>query len=121
VEHVSTRLKEFNFENTDQDGFNYSHGQNSLHLEPTRELTKKMHHSVFRGISSNNNSTARGKQVWTDGTTYEGNYRDGMWNGKGRLISVDGDFFEGDFQNNSGKKKSHSPNKISFKLLAKGL
>ena len=102
---VSTRVAEFVFDASDADGFNYSHGVTSPHFEPARPMTKKMHHSVFKGIASNNNTTARGKQVWTDGTTYEGNYRDGLFNGKGRLISNDGNLFEGEFQNNSGRPK----------------
>jgi hypothetical protein len=103
VAEVSTRVAEFIFDAGDADGFNYSHGQTPTDFEHARQMTKKLHHSVFKGIANNNNTTARGKQVWTDGTTYEGSYRDGLFNGKGRLISNDGNLFEGEFENNSGK------------------
>jgi hypothetical protein len=36
-----------------------------------------------------------GKQYWTDGSFYEGYWKNNMANGKGRLIHADGDVYEG--------------------------
>ncbi len=38
-----------------------------------------------------------GKQLWSDGSIYEGEWQNGMANGKGRLIHADGDCYEGKF------------------------
>lgn len=39
----------------------------------------------------------KGKQVWKDGTMYEGWFRHDKAEGQGRLIHVDGDVYEGDW------------------------
>ena len=38
-----------------------------------------------------------GKMVYADSTIYEGEWRDGMWNGKGWLSYPDGDSYDGQF------------------------
>ena len=42
-----------------------------------------------------------GKEVWADGSRYEGNYFEGMKHGKGLFIWADGSTFEGDFKYNN--------------------
>ena len=41
----------------------------------------------------------RGKQIWADGSIYEGYWADSKANGRGRLIHADGDIYEGDWKN----------------------
>ena len=37
----------------------------------------------------------KGRQIWPDGSMYEGWWRDNKANGKGRLIHADGDVYDG--------------------------
>ena len=39
----------------------------------------------------------KGRQIWPDGSMYEGWWRDNKANGKGRLIHADGDVYEGEW------------------------
>lgn len=39
-----------------------------------------------------------GKQVWADGSMYEGYWKNSKANGKGRLIHADGDTYEGEWK-----------------------
>ena len=41
----------------------------------------------------------KGKQVWIDGSIYEGHWKDGKAHGIGRMIHADGDIFEGEWVN----------------------
>ena len=45
----------------------------------------------------------RGKQIWPDGSLYEGFWRNDKANGKGRLIHSDGDVYEGDWVNDKAE------------------
>ena len=45
----------------------------------------------------NQEKDGKGKQVWPDGSVYEGWWRNDKANGKGRLIHGDGDVYEGDW------------------------
>lgn len=38
--------------------------------------------------------------IFVDGSIYEGEFKDDLYNGKGRLIHADGDVYEGDWFNN---------------------
>jgi len=40
----------------------------------------------------------KGTQVWTDGSKYEGNWRNDKANGRGRLIHADGDVYVGEWK-----------------------
>ena len=40
-----------------------------------------------------------GKQLWSDGNTYEGNFQDDAPFGKGTYRFSNGDYFSGDFAN----------------------
>lgn len=44
-----------------------------------------------------NQREGRGKQVWPDGSFYEGFWLNDQANGRGRLIHADGDVYEGDW------------------------
>ena len=52
-----------------------------------------------------------GKQVWKDGSIYEGYWKDNMANGFGRLLHSDGDVYIGEWV----KDKAHVLN--NFNLL----
>jgi hypothetical protein len=52
----------------------------------------------------------QGKQIWSDGSVYEGYWKYGMANGKGRLIHADGDVFEGDWLDD----RAHGEGKLFF-------
>ena len=66
------------------------------------------------GINGNNNyiicrnlhssfRDGRGKQIWPDGSLYEGFWKNDKANGKGRLIHSDGDVYEGDWVNDKAE------------------
>ena len=39
-------------------------------------------------------------EVWPDGARYEGKYKDGKKEGKGKLTFADGSYYEGEFMQN---------------------
>ena len=45
--------------------------------------------------------TGKGKQVWIDGSLYEGHWKNGKAHGIGRMIHADGDVFIGEWANDS--------------------
>ena len=49
--------------------------------------------------SVTNQRDGQGKQVWPDGSVYEGFWNADKANGQGRLIHADGDVYEGDWKN----------------------
>jgi hypothetical protein len=52
---------------------------------------------------NSNTREGRGKQIWPDGSLYEGFWRNDKANGKGRLIHSDGDVYEGDWVNDKAE------------------
>ena len=44
---------------------------------------------------STNQRHGRGNQVWTDGSIYDGYWKNDKANGRGRLIHADGDIYDG--------------------------
>ena len=49
-------------------------------------------------IEGTNIRQGYGIQIWSDGSKYEGWWRDNKANGRGRLIHADGDVFEGEWK-----------------------
>ena len=49
-------------------------------------------------IKGKNVREGRGKQIWADGSVYEGYWADSKANGRGRLIHADGDIYEGEWK-----------------------
>ena len=49
--------------------------------------------------SDNNDREGKGRQVWPDGSTYEGYWLSDKANGCGRLIHSDGDVYHGGWLN----------------------
>ena len=60
-------------------------------------------------IKGTNIRQGKGVQIWSDGSKYEGWWRNNKANGKGRLIHADGDVFEGQWKND----KAHGTGKYS--------
>lgn len=54
-------------------------------------------HAKFEGewVQNKMIRLGRGKQIWPDGSMYEGWWKDNKANGKGRLIHADGDVYDG--------------------------
>ena len=46
-------------------------------------------------IQGKNIRQGKGRQIWPDGSMYEGWWKDNKANGKGRLIHADGDVYDG--------------------------
>ena len=40
-----------------------------------------------------------GVQIWTNGSRYEGFWKEGVAHGKGQLIHLDGDLYMGEWKN----------------------
>ena len=56
--------------------------------------------AIFIGEWNHNNLRhGKGKQIWPDGSMYEGYWDNDRANGKGRLIHANGDAYEGDWKN----------------------
>lgn len=49
-------------------------------------------------IKGTNIRQGKGIQIWSDGSKYEGWWKDNKANGRGRLIHADGDVFEGEWK-----------------------
>lgn len=56
--------------------------------------------ATYRGAYLNGNRWGFGKQVWPDGSYFEGCWKEDKICGKGRLVSKEGDVYDGEFQNN---------------------
>jgi len=41
----------------------------------------------------------RGVKIWPDGSRYDGNWKDGIMTGHGRLIHIRGDVYTGQWKN----------------------
>ncbi|XP_020574505.1 phosphatidylinositol 4-phosphate 5-kinase 9 [Phalaenopsis equestris] len=52
---------------------------------------------MYSGTVLGNTPEGSGKYVWSDGYSYEGEWRRGMMHGNGKLSSPSGAFYEGDF------------------------
>lgn len=48
-------------------------------------------------IKSTSIREGKGKQIWADGSIYEGFWKNSKANGRGRLVHADGDIYEGDW------------------------
>jgi hypothetical protein len=59
--------------------------------------------SILNRDPISNTRDGRGKQIWPDGSLYEGFWRNDKANGKGRLIHSDGDVYEGDWVNDKAE------------------
>jgi len=63
----------------------------------TREMQLLPDNAQYEGQWNKNTGErhGRGYQVWSDGSVYEGYWKDDKANGKGRLIHADGDIYDG--------------------------
>ena len=69
----------------------------SLETRPMRVLENGAKY-VGQWNTSTNEREGLGKQVWADGSMYEGYWKLSKANGKGRLIHADGDTYEGEWR-----------------------
>lgn len=90
-----------------EDGSIY-HGQWKVDLktyspDSSKDLRKEFRHG-------------KGKQIWPDGSLYDGFWLDGRAEGYGRLINADGYFYEGQWHNDKvhGKGKCMHPNGTTY-------
>ena len=65
-----------------------------------KEPFKLTNGAIYIGMWDNNlqKRAGIGMQVWPDGSLYQGQWRDGKANGKGRLIHSDGDIYQGEWK-----------------------
>ena len=65
------------------------------------EFKKMADNSLYQGEwdTEKNERFGRGYQIWTDGSCYEGYWKNDSANGRGRLIHADGDVYEGKWLN----------------------
>ena len=86
--------------------YDYSGGQveNRTDLE-SRDIVELENHARYEGqwIIGTDIRQGAGKQVWPDGSLYEGWFADSKANGQGRLIHSDGDVYIGQWKDD----KSH--------------
>ncbi|MDD2688968.1 MAG: hypothetical protein PHT41_02290 [Candidatus Omnitrophica bacterium] len=54
--------------------------------------------SVYQGNFKNGMFDGKGALIWTNGSKYEGEFKDGLMNGKGVFTQRNGDKYEGDFK-----------------------
>lgn len=60
--------------------------------------------AVYRGqIKQNGERHGYGIQIWPDGSKYEGNWRDDIRQGRGRLTNAEGDIYDGKNKNSNIK------------------
>lgn len=76
----------------------------SLEYRPLQLLGMPVSNRIENGaqyegqyLKSTNIREGRGKQIWADGSIYEGFWKNSKANGRGRLVHADGDIYEGDW------------------------
>ena len=93
VERIHYRLGVFNYEQFEHE---------SAPTEGAREMREEIQMESGARYEGEwrldtNLRDGKGKQLWADGSLYEGFWLDDKANGKGRLIHADGDVYEGDW------------------------
>ena len=65
-----------------------------------RNCVELENHARYEGewIQDKEIRQGMGKQIWPDGSMYEGWWLDNKANGKGRLIHADGDVYDGEWR-----------------------
>ena len=53
--------------------------------------------STYEGEFKNGKQEGEGKEIWNDGAFYEGHYEHGLRNGKGKFTWQEGTTYEGGF------------------------
>ena len=85
-----------------EDGIVYI-GQWKL-LSPKSVVSSELTSSyIIEGIEAIRHG--KGKQIWPEGSIYEGFWRDDQADGFGRLIHADGDYYEGEWKNDKAHGK----------------
>lgn len=63
-------------------------------------MTSSNQNEVINGVRH-----GKGKQIWPDGSVYEGFWSEDQADGYGRLVHADGDYYEGEWQNDKAHGK----------------
>lgn len=63
-------------------------------------------------MTQNGHPHGKGLIYFTDGSVFEGGFFEGKPNGRGRLISINGDYYEGTVSGNSSSSVGLSENKL---------
>lgn len=65
-----------------------------------RSMVQLENHARYEGEWTRGSETrqGKGKQIWPDGSMYEGYWINNKANGKGRLIHADGDVYDGEWK-----------------------
>ena len=92
VERIANRLGPFNY------GAYEDENQNE-NEHVFRDEVQMENGARYEGewLATGNVRDGKGKQLWADGSLYEGYWEGDKANGKGRLIHADGDVYEGDW------------------------
>ena len=85
--------------------FNYDKGRPEDRGLPSLEPYEFDNGAVYEGQFKFGKRQGRGKQSGTGGALYEGNWKDNMKDGYGRLIHADGDVYEGEWKNDKAHGK----------------
>ena len=84
--------------------FQYASEDDEPHIKKEyRQMEKLADNAQYEGewnISSNSEPSRHGKGylIWSDGSVYEGYWKNDMADGKGRLIHAAGDIYDGYFK-----------------------
>jgi len=72
-----------------------------------RPIASLENNAKYKGqwSKSSNMRHGYGVQVWSDGSMYQGYWKNDKANGKGRLIHADGDIYEGDWKDDKAHGK----------------
>lgn len=91
VQQIREELGEFDYDEET------NHGE---YLVEYRTMVELENHAKYDGewIQGKNIRQGKGRQIWPDGSMYEGWWKDNKANGKGRLIHADGDVYDGQWQ-----------------------
>lgn len=88
VQQIREELGEFDYDEEP------NHGNQPVEYRPMVELEN---HARYEGdwIVREDIREGKGRQIWPDGSMYEGWWKENKANGKGRLIHADGDVYDG--------------------------
>ena len=86
----------------------------SLNLSPINHIKNNINQFQYNGIIIDGKKEGKGKLIYPDGSFYEGNFKNDLFNGKGIFVNNNW-IYKGDFLN--GKK--HGKGKIEINIIKK--
>jgi hypothetical protein len=67
--------------------------------------------NIYEGEFKDGNRNGKGKMIFSNGDIYEGEFKDGIENGKGKKIFSNGDIYEGEFKEGNFNEFENKKNK----------